>query len=111
VTPEQMEAVTMADKIVVMRDGVVEQIGDPLSLYDNPNNIFVAGFIGSPAMNMIPGIARVNGDGACVDFGDGATLRLPLGTHAADRQGGVYGARPEPFLVTEGADLPAQVGG
>src|SRR2546423_6045455 len=70
VTHDQIEAMTMADKIVVMRDGVVEQIGDPLSLYDNPNNIFVAGFIGSPAMNMIPGTARVNGDGACVDFGD-----------------------------------------
>src|SRR5438309_5071762 len=53
VTHDQIEAMTMADKIVVMRDGVVEQIGDPLSLYDNPNNIFVAGFICSPAMNMI----------------------------------------------------------
>ncbi|TMH23206.1 MAG: sn-glycerol-3-phosphate ABC transporter ATP-binding protein UgpC [Betaproteobacteria bacterium] len=91
VTHDQIEAMTMADKIVVMRDGVVEQIGDPLSLYDNPNNIFVAGFIGSPAMNMIPGTARVNGAGACVDFGDGTTLPLPLGTHAADGQGVLYG--------------------
>ncbi len=109
VTHDQIEAMTMADKIVVMRDGVVEQIGDPLSLYDNPNNIFVAGFIGSPAMNMIPGTARLNGDGACVDFGDGATLPLPLGTHAADGQGVLYGVRPEHFLVTEGAGLPAEV--
>src|SRR5438552_4996083 len=109
VTHDQIEAMTMADKIVVMRDGVVEQIGDPLSLYDNPNNIFVAGFIGSPAMNMIPGTARVNGDGACIDFGDGATLPLPLGTDAADGQGVLYGARPEHFLVTEGAGLPAEV--
>src|SRR5262252_4613585 len=61
VTHDQIEAMTMADKIVVMRDGVVEQIGDPLSLYDSPNNTFVAGFIGSPAMNMVPGTARTNG--------------------------------------------------
>src|SRR3982075_4060907 len=87
VTHDQIEAMTMADKIVVMRDGLVEQTGGPLDLYDHPVNTFVAGFIGSPAMNMIPGTARVNGDGACVDFGDGATLPLPLGTHAADGQG------------------------
>src|SRR6188472_3509170 len=61
VTHDQIEAMTMADKIVVMRDGLVEQIGDPLTLYDNPANTFVAGFIGSPAMNMIPGTARAAG--------------------------------------------------
>ena len=58
VTHDQIEAMTMADKIVVMRDGMVEQIGDPLSLYDRPNNTFVAGFIGSPAMNLVPGTVR-----------------------------------------------------
>src|SRR5256714_12031039 len=68
VTHDQIEAMTMADKIVVMRDGVVEQIGDPLSLYDQPNNVFVSGFIGSPAMNMVPGTARVNGAGGHVEF-------------------------------------------
>ena len=55
VTHDQIEAMTMADKIVVMHDGIVEQIGAPLDLYDRPNNLFVAGFIGSPAMNMIEG--------------------------------------------------------
>ena len=60
VTHDQIEAMTMADRIVVMRDGIVEQIGDPLGLYDRPVNTFVAGFIGSPAMNLIPGVARVN---------------------------------------------------
>jgi multiple sugar transport system ATP-binding protein len=55
VTHDQIEAMTMADKIVVMHDGIVEQIGAPLELYDRPDNLFVAGFIGSPAMNMIPG--------------------------------------------------------
>src|SRR4029453_7289248 len=59
VTHDQIEAMTMADKIVVMHDGIVEQIGSPLDLYDRPDNMFVAGFIGSPAMNFIHG--RIEG--------------------------------------------------
>ena len=55
VTHDQIEAMTMADKIVVMHDGLVEQIGAPLDLYDRPDNLFVAGFIGSPAMNLLKG--------------------------------------------------------
>ena len=58
VTHDQIEAMTMADKIVVMKDGVVEQTGGPLDLYDNPANTFVAGFIGSPAMNLLPAEIR-----------------------------------------------------
>ena len=58
VTHDQIEAMTMADKIVVMHDGIVEQIGAPLELYDRPANLFVAGFIGSPAMNLLKGTAR-----------------------------------------------------
>jgi multiple sugar transport system ATP-binding protein len=65
VTHDQIEAMTMADKIVVMHDGRVEQIGAPLELYDRPDNVFVAGFIGSPAMNFLPGTVRLNGS---VDF-------------------------------------------
>ena len=61
VTHDQIEAMTMADKIVVMHDGLVEQIGAPLELYDHPNNMFVAGFIGSPAMNFLRGTIRANG--------------------------------------------------
>src|SRR3981081_3110209 len=64
VTHDQIEAMTMADKIVVMNGGRVEQIGTPLELYDNPANLFVAGFIGSPAMNFILG--KVNGSGISV---------------------------------------------
>ena len=71
VTHDQIEAMTMADKIVVMRDGIVEQTGGPLELYDHPVNTFVAGFIGSPAMNMIPGTARHAGGALNVEFGDG----------------------------------------
>ena len=56
VTHDHVEAMTLADKIVVLRDGIVEQVGTPLQLYDNPDNLFVAGFIGSPKMNFIKGV-------------------------------------------------------
>lgn len=58
VTHDQVEAMTMGDLVVVMRDGVIEQAGDPLSLYDCPANQFVASFLGSPAMNFLPGILQ-----------------------------------------------------
>jgi multiple sugar transport system ATP-binding protein len=109
VTHDQIEAMTMADKIVVMRDGVVEQIGDPLSLYDNPNNTFVAGFIGSPAMNMVPGTVRFNGGGGRVEFAGNVMLPLPQGARAADGQTVLYGIRPEHCLLAESAGLPAEV--
>src|SRR6476660_6802532 len=60
VTHDQVEAMTMADRIVVMHDGVVEQTGSPLELYDRPENVFVAGFIGSPSMNLLKGKIRIN---------------------------------------------------
>ncbi len=109
VTHDQIEAMTMADKIVVMKDGVVEQIGDPLTLYDQPNNTFVAGFIGSPAMNMVPGTVRGDGAGAHVEFAGGAVLPIPLKAKAANGQSVLYGMRPEHSLVGEGAGLPAEV--
>src|SRR6187551_884350 len=62
VTHDQIEAMTMGDKIVVMKDGRIEQMGAPLELYDRPNNLFVAGFIGSPAMNLLKGRVRANGN-------------------------------------------------
>jgi len=109
VTHDQIEAMTMADKIVVMKDGVVEQIGDPLTLYDSPVNTFVAGFIGSPAMNMVPGTARASGGAATVAFADGTTLPLPKGARAADGQAVLYGMRPEHCSVSATAGLPAEV--
>ena len=64
VTHDQVEAMTMADRIVVMHDGRIEQIGEPLELYDHPDNLFVAQFIGSPAMNVVNGsVKRANGGG------------------------------------------------
>lgn len=89
VTHDQIEAMTMASKVVVMREGRVEQIGPPLALYDRPGNMFVAGFIGSPSMNFLPGKVL---DGTFVaDCG----LRLPLPGSPADAQRAVYGIRPE----------------
>jgi multiple sugar transport system ATP-binding protein len=108
VTHDQIEAMTMADKIVVMKDGVVEQTGGPLELYDGPVNTFVAGFIGSPAMNMIPGTAQVAGGATHVRFGDGATLPLPTGARAADGQSVLYGIRPEHCALAR-AGLPVEI--
>jgi multiple sugar transport system ATP-binding protein len=109
VTHDQIEAMTMADKIVVMKDGIVEQTGDPLTLYDRPNNIFVAGFIGSPAMNMVPGTVRVNGGPSRVEFAGGASLPMPQGATATDGQSVLYGMRPEHCALADGAGLPADV--
>ena len=107
VTHDQIEAMTMADKIVVMRDGRVEQIGAPLELYDRPNNVFVAGFIGSPAMNFIKGkLATV--EGRPVVRADGGAI-LPLGdVRADDGRAVVYGVRPEHIDIGEGG-IPARV--
>jgi multiple sugar transport system ATP-binding protein len=91
VTHDQIEAMTMADQIVVMHDGRVEQIGSPLDLYDHPDNRFVAGFIGSPAMNFLDGTQR---DGALV-VANGARLPLDRAQTANDGRSMVYGIRPE----------------
>ena len=93
VTHDQIEAMTMADRIVVLNGGVIEQVGTPLALYDDPDNLFVAGFIGSPAMNIFNGVYEQRGDGACVRIGE---LALPVPpVNAAHGQQVVYGVRPE----------------
>ncbi len=102
VTHDQVEAMTMADRIVVMHEGRVEQIGSPLELYDNPRNLFVAGFIGSPAMNFLDGtIKRADGAG-WAETARGT--RLPLPPDAPDDEGKriIYGIRPEHFGLTDG---------
>src|SRR5690606_35120666 len=95
VTHDQIEAMTMADRIVVMRDGRVEQIGQPLELYDRPNNTFVAGFIGSPGMNMLKGVVRNGG----IDVGDGVTIPIDRAAGApsqlSEGRRVVFGIRPE----------------
>ncbi|MEO8674414.1 MAG: sn-glycerol-3-phosphate ABC transporter ATP-binding protein UgpC [Casimicrobiaceae bacterium] len=105
VTHDQIEAMTMADKIVVMKDGVVEQIGDPLTLYDQPANTFVAGFIGSPAMNMLPGVVADTGN---VDFGASVMLPLPKGAHPGEGREVLYGVRPE-HCALAATGLPVEV--
>ena len=102
VTHDQVEAMTMADRIVVMRAGRLEQSGPPLDLYDRPVNVFVAGFIGSPAMNLLPGTA---GDGR-VTLASG-----PVVTTDARGDGAViYGIRPE-HLDLVAADTPGAIAG
>jgi multiple sugar transport system ATP-binding protein len=109
VTHDQIEAMTMADKIVVMHDGRVEQIGAPLELYDRPDNLFVAGFIGSPAMNMIKGHISVNG-AAAFEAPAGVTFSLSTAPAGSDGRPAVYGVRPEHFLLSDdGADAVVQV--
>jgi multiple sugar transport system ATP-binding protein len=100
VTHDQIEAMTMADTIVVMHEGLVEQMGAPLALYDRPDNIFVAGFIGSPAMNFIEG--RLKGDGtAGVETAHGARLPLAAAPAASDGRPVVYGIRPEHIELSD----------
>jgi multiple sugar transport system ATP-binding protein len=108
VTHDQIEAMTMADKIVVMNSGLVEQIGAPLDLYDRPDNLFVAGFIGSPAMNFLKGTVRANG---AAELEGPAGVRLPLAAPAAwDGRTVTCGIRPEHFaLADDGAAAEIQV--
>ncbi len=100
VTHDQIEAMTMADQIVVMHDGRIEQTGSPLDLYDRPANRFVAGFIGSPAMNFIDGTQK---DGALV-AGNGARLPLQGAAAANDGRAMVYGIRPEHLDIADGSE-------
>ena len=89
----------MADRIVVMHDGIVEQVGTPLELYDHPANLFVAGFIGSPAMNFIEGTLRRDG-GAPVLEAAGGRLALPASAPGGDGQKVTLGIRPEHLSIS-----------
>ncbi|GLQ55410.1 ABC transporter ATP-binding protein [Devosia nitrariae] len=104
VTHDQVEAMTMADRIVVMHDGHVEQVGVPLDLFDRPTNLFVAGFIGSPSMNLIEGQVEVS-DGV-VTFGSGTlAVRLDPGRAGLAGRDVVLGFRPE-HVTLEAAGGP-----
>jgi multiple sugar transport system ATP-binding protein len=102
VTHDQIEAMTMADQIVVMREGHIEQSGAPLELYDHPVNTFVAGFIGSPAMNLIEGTVESSNGSAAVMTDD--DVALPLAQDAGVPVGSRvhYGIRPEHWRLAEG---------
>ncbi|PRX09276.1 UNVERIFIED_ORG: carbohydrate ABC transporter ATP-binding protein (CUT1 family) [Martelella mediterranea] len=108
VTHDQIEAMTMADKIVVLQGGYIEQVGAPLELYDNPRNMFVAGFLGSPAMNFIHGTIAEDG-GPALRLPSG--LRIPLSRVPAGWQGRdvVLGIRPEDIALGGPDDVSAEV--
>ncbi|HUR90544.1 MAG TPA: sn-glycerol-3-phosphate ABC transporter ATP-binding protein UgpC [Ramlibacter sp.] len=109
VTHDQIEAMTMADRIVVMHDGIIEQIGTPLELFDHPGNLFVAQFIGSPAMNILQGTLRMGAGRAFVEA-EGAQWPVSPGVGATDGQAVHYGIRPTNVRVApSGEGIPAKV--
>jgi multiple sugar transport system ATP-binding protein len=101
VTHDQVEAMTMADRIVLMRAGRIEQIGGPLELYDRPATAFVAQFIGSPTMNMFRGKAKPNGGGYCMVTEDDVHFSLPSDARVEDGQPIIVGVRPEHLHVAD----------
>jgi multiple sugar transport system ATP-binding protein len=104
VTHDQVEAMTMANRIVVLNDGVIQQVGAPLELYDRPANIFVAGFIGSPTMNFFDAVVEKKS----ARLADGSLLALPPSAAVSEGQAVVLGIRPEHLQFT-GAGIPATV--
>ena len=109
VTHDQIEAMTMADRIVVMHDGIIEQIGTPLELFDHPGNLFVAQFIGSPSMNVFSGTLRQNVGQAYVE---GPGHRWPVGRIGSGGEGHAvhYGIRPGDIGITDaGSGIAAKV--
>lgn len=110
VTHDQVEAMTLADKIVVLRKGYIEQVGAPLELYDNPNNLFVAGFIGSPSMNFLQAeVVESQAGSATVKLAgqNGLSFNLPLQQAIPVGAGYKLGIRPEHFDPE--ASVPIQV--
>lgn len=101
VTHDQIEAMTMADKIVVMHDGWVEQVGSPLELYDFPANKFVAGFIGSPAMNFLEGTIGCSNGSCYVEVAGANQLPLPNTWTSESGRKVVYGIRPEHLVLSD----------
>jgi multiple sugar transport system ATP-binding protein len=99
VTHDQIEAMTMGQMIVVLRDGRIEQVGTPLELYDRPANLFVAGFIGSPEINQLKGEIVIAGDETLLRLADDSHLRLPAGLQVQAGQKVVYAIRPEQVNV------------
>ncbi len=99
VTHDQVEAMTMGDRIVVIESGTVAQMGPPLEVYDRPANLFVAGFIGSPPMNFIEGVVKAADGQVGFVADDGTELPVQAGSTAVDGQRVVYGIRPEHFVL------------
>ena len=111
VTHDQVEAMTMADRIVVLQAGSIEQVGTPMELYRQPRNIFVAGFIGSPRMNFLAATLRQStSSDTTIALQDGTTLRVPLVSTSAQQGDKVtLGLRPEHIGLAERSELAATV--
>ncbi len=111
VTHDQIEAMSMGDRIVVMRDGVVQQVDTPLNIYHHPVNKFVAGFIGSPTMNFLSGTLRANGHLEFFQDGTSLTLQIPpsYGATLKELGGGIVtlGVRPEHLSMHKPVDAPS----
>ena len=105
VTHDQVEAMTLADRIVVLSAGYIEQVGSPMELYNNPQNLFVAKFIGSPAMNIVPVTIEEPGVNTVVKLPDGHRVTLPIPTDTSQKgKSASFGVRPEDMTFTEGED-------
>nr|MBB5291144.1 ABC-type sugar transport system ATPase subunit [Brevundimonas basaltis] len=106
VTHDQVEAMTLADRIVVLNEGRIEQVGQPMELYERPRNLFVAGFIGSPKMNLLPAeIVRASAAGATVRTGAGETVRVDVdASRAAPGDAVTLGVRPEHLRLSGQGD-------
>jgi multiple sugar transport system ATP-binding protein len=109
VTHDQVEAMTMADRIAVMHDGIVEQVGTPTELYDSPANAFVASFIGSPPINMMPGKLRRSGERAWAEIASDIRLPVPSHTGGEDGQPVLYGVRPESIHARADGEIRGKV--
>ncbi|WP_284757330.1 sn-glycerol-3-phosphate ABC transporter ATP-binding protein UgpC [Agrobacterium sp. fls2-241-TYG-188a] len=103
VTHDQVEAMTLADRIVVLNAGRVEQVGAPLELYENPANLFVARFIGSPAMNIIPAKITASGARTSIELIGGKTLSVDIATSESEKgKSASFGVRPEDLAIATG---------
>jgi multiple sugar transport system ATP-binding protein len=111
VTHDQIEAMTMADKIVVLNAGVVEQVGSPLELYHHPRNLFVAGFIGSPQMNFLASaVIAIGRNTAAVSLPGGKVIEIPVEDgHLREREKVTLGVRPEHVSLAKDGQLRGEV--
>ncbi|MGI9401604.1 MAG: ABC transporter ATP-binding protein, partial [Rhizobiaceae bacterium] len=111
VTHDQVEAMTLADRIVVLSAGNIEQVGSPLELYDNPRNLFVAQFIGSPAMNIVPAKITKSGTKTAVELPDGHKVIAPVkSAKALEGKSATFGIRPEDLSIATGNTKPVLQG-
>jgi multiple sugar transport system ATP-binding protein len=106
VTHDQVEAMTLADRIVVLRSGEIEQVGTPLELYHHPRNRFVAGFIGSPKMNFLDATVSDWSNGAVVRVGDSRAISVPVDGAAKSGDAVVLGVRPEHVRIVDPTVAP-----